>query len=348
MTKDVKRPARPKRPGQQKTLAFLANLAIEFTAVLSLPDLVDRVLESLRGEVGFDSCAVALRDGHGGDALSVLGASGVRADFRGTVIPRGKGIHWAVMEAGTPLNVPDMHADPRLFRRMENVRSALYVPLVVHGHPIGVLSAYRVQTNAFSQDELDLLTVVARYLAGAFEVARLHEQLRDLAVTDTLTGLHNRRFFLERLDTELGRSRRSGRPFSVALADLDGFKAINDTYGHAAGDAALMRVAEVFRRSIREYDLAARFGGDEFILLLPETAAAQADMVLRRLDGTGISVTPDGTGPAVTVSWGAATWPGDGESGDVLINIADARLYAMKRTKHPLAGTGGETSTRQD
>lgn len=216
------------------------------------------------------------------------------------------------------------------------------MPLVVHSQPIGVLSAYRDRVNAFSKEELDLLTIVARYFAGAFEVARLHEQQRDMAVTDTLTGLRNRRFFLERLDMELGRSRRSARSFSIVLADLDGLKAVNDTYGHAAGDAALVRVAGVFRGSVREQDLAARFGGDEFILLFPETTSTQAGVVLRRLQSVAVPVTEDPHGPSVGVSWGVATWPGDGETADVLINIADTRLYAKKRGKY------GQPSSTQD
>ncbi len=161
----------------EKALAFLARLAGEFTAVLHLQELVDRVLESLREALGFDSCTIALLDDVSPDILTMVGAAGIRAQFRGLTIPRGHGVTWAVMEAGTPLYVPDMDADPRIYRRDPKVKSGIYAPLTARGRSIGVLSAHRGQVDAFTPQDLDLLTVVARYLAGAFEVARLHERL---------------------------------------------------------------------------------------------------------------------------------------------------------------------------
>lgn len=303
----------------------------DFTAVLSLPELVERVLEALHTEVGFDSCTIGLLDEQNSGVLTLLGAAGIRKDFRGLAVPRGMGLNWAVLETGKPLYVPDMQADPRVFRQDDRVRSGIYAPLTARGHAIGVLSAHRGQVDAFSATDLDLLTVVARYLAGAFEVARLHEQLRTLAATDPLTGLMNRRAFVDQIEAEINRSRRTDRPFAVALLDLDGFKAINDAHGHAAGDVALIRVAEVLRRGARTYDRVARFGGDEFVLFLPATTAAQAHEVLERVRSIALPLgeTPEGT--HLTVSWGIASWPSDGDSPEVLMGMADARLYAMKK-----------------
>ncbi|HLW59729.1 MAG TPA: sensor domain-containing diguanylate cyclase [bacterium] len=335
------RRSHPRRP--DKALAFLASLASEFTAVLNLNQLVDRVLESLRAQVGFDSCTIGLLDERAGDCITVVGAAGLRVDFRGLVIPRGHGLHWAVMDAAGPLYVPDMQADLRVFRRDVRVRSGIYAPLIVHGRPIGVLSAHRSAVAAFTQGELDLLTVVARYLTGAFEVARLHEQFRVLAATDTLTGLSNRRAFITRLESELDRSRRAGRSFSLALVDVDGFKEINDTYGHAVGDAALIKIAGTFKRSIRAYDLAARFGGDEFVFLFPDTAATLGETVLRRLMRQEISVGETGGSVLLTLSWGIAAWPDDSDDPLGLIRAADARLYAKKREQphaQPAKGHG--------
>ncbi|HEX4836885.1 MAG TPA: GAF domain-containing protein, partial [bacterium] len=145
-------------------------------AVLSLPNLVTRVLDSLRDEFGFDSCTVALLDEHNPDVLTLVGGTGIRTGFLGLVIPQGQGLHWAVMEAKAPLYVPDMHADPRVFRREERIRSGIYAPLVVQSRPIGVLSAHRGRVDAFPASDLNLLTIVAGYLAGTFEVARLYEE----------------------------------------------------------------------------------------------------------------------------------------------------------------------------
>src|SRR5205807_380880 len=143
-------------------------------------------------------------------------------------------------------------------------------------HIMRVLRAHRERAGAFARADLDVLTVVGRYLTGAVEVARLHDQLKDLAATDSLTGLANRRCFFERFTVEIARSRRKDRPVTVVLLDLNGFKAVNDAHGHAKGDEVLIWVGEAITKAIRSYDLAARFGGDEFILMLPETTKEQA------------------------------------------------------------------------
>ncbi len=169
---------RPRRGTAQRGRAvkFLARLAGEFTAVLNLPDLVRRVLDSLGEEFGFDSCSVALLDEQTPDVLTVVGATGIRVGFEGLALPRGRGLHWAAIEAGEPLYVPDMHADPRVFRRDDRIRSGIYAVLSVQGRRIGVLSAHRNTVGAFTPGDLDLLMIVAGYLAGAFEVARLYRE----------------------------------------------------------------------------------------------------------------------------------------------------------------------------
>lgn len=283
-------------------------------------------------EVGFDSCTLALGDEQDPDALVIQAATGLRADYLGLKVPQGKGLHGAVMTTGKPLLVPDMAADPRVFRLTSNIHSGIYAPLTLEGRVRGVLSAHRPVPHGFTQADLDMLTVVARYIAGAVEVARLHNELRGLAATDTLTGLANRRVFLDRLAAELARSRRRGEPLSIALLDLNGFKAINDAHGHAAGDVALRSAAQALARSIRASDLAARFGGDEFTLLLPDTTQPQAAEVLERSGLTDVSwENPPGKTFLLRFSWGIASYPDDGEDVNLLLKGADTRLYIMKR-----------------
>jgi diguanylate cyclase (GGDEF)-like protein len=322
---------RTPRTEPNKALAFLARLATEFTVVLNLPDLLEHVMQVLHEETGLESCSVALMDERIPDALIIRAASGLRASSRGLLVPRGKGLYGAVMATGTPLLILDMMTDPRVHRHETNVRSGIYAPLTVHGRAIGVLSAHRSEPDAFTESDLNLLTIVARYLAGAVEVARLHEQLKELAATDALTGLANRRSFLDRLTVEMARLRRTGGYLSIAILDLNGLKAINDTHGHAVGDGALVQVAQMLTRSIRVSDLASRFGGDEFTLLLPDTTYAQAAEILDRIGITEVSV-PNGRGGelSLTFSWGLATWPDDGPDAESLLQVADSRLYTMK------------------
>lgn len=318
--------------GSGPALAFLARLASEFTTVLSLPDLLEHILRACREATGFDSCGVALVDDRDPDVLVIRAASGLRASYLGLTIPAGKGLHGVVMVTGRPLLIPDMAADPRVYRREPNIRSGIYAPLTVHGRVIGVLSAHRSVPNAFTKADLDLLTVVARYIGGAVEVARLHEELKALAATDPLTGLANRRVFLDRLASELARVRRKGGVLSVALLDLNAFKTINDTYGHSVGDEALRAVAQTLVRRVRASDLASRFGGDEFTLLLPDTTVAQASEILDRSGLADVSW-DDGRGGRVSLhfSWGIACWPADGQDANALLQVADGRLYGMKQ-----------------
>jgi diguanylate cyclase (GGDEF)-like protein len=324
--------ASPAQFAADKSLTFLSRLATEFTTVLSLSDLLEHVMRVLREETGFDSCSLALVDDHAPDHLVVRAASGIRENFLGLTIPRHKGLHGLVLQSGAPLMVPDMHADPRVFRRENRIRSGIYAPLTVGRRQIGVLSAHRGKARAFTQADLDLLTVVARYLTGAVEVARLHEQLKELAATDALTGLANRRCFLDRAVAEIARTRRSGRSLSIVLIDLDGFKAINDAHGHAKGDETLMRVAEMLSQSVRASDLAARFGGDEFVLMLPETMVEQAEEILSRLDLRDIPVPgQEDVSTHLTFSYGIAAFPKDGDDPERLLHAADGRLYAKKK-----------------
>jgi len=169
----------------------------------------------------------------------------------------------------------------------------------------------------------------ALVLGGALlDNARLFDQVRRLAVTDPLTGLSNYRTLINVMELEIQRSRRTGRPFAVLLLDLDGLKAINDQHGHLVGSRAICRLANVLRINSRAMDTAARYGGDEFAVVLPEAGEEAAASVSRRICER---LAKDGEFPHVTVSVGAAVFPRDGETIDGLLDAADRALYGMKR-----------------
>lgn len=171
----------------------------------------------------------------------------------------------------------------------------------------------------------------ALVLGGALlDNARLFAQVRQLAVTDPLTGLSNYRTLINVMETEVQRSRRTGRPFAILLLDLDGLKVINDQHGHLTGSRAICRLASVLRVHSRAMDTAARYGGDEFAVVLPEAGEEAAASVSRRICER---LAKDGEFPRVSVSVGAAVFPRDGETIEELFNAADRALYGMKR--HP-------------
>jgi diguanylate cyclase (GGDEF)-like protein len=311
---------------------YLTRLVAEFPIVLrSQVLLLEHAIQLLREEMGFEPCAIALQDEHNADLLIVHAASGLGAGYRGLAIPRGMGFQWTVMQSGSPVLLADTAGDPRGCHQEVNGRSGIYAPLIVQNHVIGVLSAHRSDSGGFTDADLSLLTVVARCLAGAVEVSHLHEQLEKMATTDSLTGLANRRSFVERVSAEIARSRRTRSALSIVLMDLDRFKTINDTDGHDTGDRVLIRVAEALVRSIRVSDLASRYGGDEFVLMLPDTTNVQAKELVGRA-GIGKFNVPAGKSPlpVLNASWGIATWPLDADDVEGLLRVADRRLYAMK------------------
>jgi diguanylate cyclase (GGDEF)-like protein len=165
-------------------------------------------------------------------------------------------------------------------------------------------------------------------LSGALlDQARLFEQVRTMAVTDPLTGLANYRRLISVLEAEVDRSRRTQRPFSVVLLDMDGLKIINDQYGHLIGSRALVRIGKILRNHSRAIDTAARYGGDEFALVLPEAGKDISSRVVSRIRER-LSAEPEH--PALAVSAGVAAFPEDGDTPEKLLGAADRALYAMK------------------
>jgi diguanylate cyclase (GGDEF)-like protein len=171
---------------------------------------------------------------------------------------------------------------------------------------------------------------------------KLEDQLRQQAATDPLTGLANYRHLVETVDLEIKRSERTAREFALLFLDLDGLKRINDRFGHLVGSQALCRLADVLCICSRKIDTPARFGGDEFALVLPETGRVPANLVARRVCH---SLANDGREPKLSVSIGVATYPKDGEKVDFLLGAADAALYSMKaKMRGPIASNVGKTA----
>jgi diguanylate cyclase (GGDEF)-like protein len=166
------------------------------------------------------------------------------------------------------------------------------------------------------------------FSAEVSERRQQEEHTRRLAVSDPLTGLANHRLLMERIDSEIKRYGRHGQPFALLLLDLDGLKKINDSYGHVVGSLAIMRVAEVLLVSSREVDTPARFGGDEFALVLPESSFESATRVAQRISQR---LAEDVEVPTLSISVGVAEYPRDGSTIESLLSVADRALYKAKK-----------------
>jgi diguanylate cyclase (GGDEF)-like protein len=229
-----------------------------------------------------------------------------------------------------PVTVDDVLTVPELARLSSGSEvpfgSICAAPLIFSGRHLGVLIALATQRRTFLPRDLDLIQSYAALAAVALANARMYQSLAELASRDHLTGLLNHREFHESLTRELERCRRYAGRFSVVLFDLNHFKFVNDSHGHAAGDRVLRQVGEALARSCRSADLAFRVGGDEFAYILPESdedaarsAACRAREEVAALPGR------------LDVCYGIASFPGDGAERDELLATADSRLYEMKR-----------------
>lgn len=218
--------------------------------------------------------------------------------------------------------------------RAQGIRCLLCVPLASHGAALGALYLYRAEPDSFREAEVEALVAFAALAAAAIANARLHEDVKRLAVTDRLTGLPNRHLFDEYLAHELARTRRERQPLALIVLDIDHFKSVNDNHGHAAGDQVLAAVAARVSASLRASDLAARYGGEELAVILPHTDAGSARQIAERIRAT-VAAAPivlgGGRSVAVTLSAGVAATPSGEISAELLFERADEALYTAKR-----------------
>jgi len=186
----------------------------------------------------------------------------------------------------------------------------------------------------FWSDQISRIILLGLHTALCTGIVLRLQRHRRLSNSDRLTGLFNRAYFEEFLAAEVRRSRRYSRPFAVAMVDIDRFKNFNDSYGHAAGDRALKRVAETIQHGVRRSDLVARYGGEEMVLVMPETSLVAArkrlESIREAIGAEPIQVPKRAESVRVTVSAGVACWPDDGEDPDDLLHVADSRLFHAK------------------
>jgi len=316
-----------------RELRIIYRIAQETTAVLDLETLLGRIVTIIREVMGYYMVSILL-PGSRPDELRVGAHSGYAVDITGLTIAVDEGITGWVFARGEPKIVPDVRVEPRYVGVDDTVRSELAFPLVSRGRVVGVLNAESQDVDAFSEADVALMSAVGSQLASSLEVAQLHDTLKREASHDPLTRLNNRRLFLERIQQAVARTAATGESFSIVFLDVDGLKRINDTFGHLAGDALLREVSNALTDAVRGEDVVARYGGDEFVVLLPSTGAAAAAVVAQRISD-GIARHRFMAGRDLLqipgVSLGIATFPQDGSTAEELLATADATLYRQKR-----------------
>lgn len=317
-------------PTQPEALPVLLDLTRRLAAPLELEAQLQATTDAALAILPGDHASVRLFDDSKLELLSSArsgtGLTQPPASFR-----RGEGVVGAVAESGRATLVPDAHDDPRFVAHPTQgfeVRAVIAVPLIAAGEVIGVLSVSSERAAAFGTSDRDLAQLIANCAVPAIEKSRLQR----LAITDWLTRAYNHRYLGPRLAEEVERARRHGDPLSVAMLDLDHFKDVNDRYGHDVGDTVLRVFADRVRDEVRRHDVLVRRGGEEFVLLMPETGSTDALLVAERIRtrvAQPIPLEREGEPPVVTVSIGIATW--HGEPPEALEQRADSAMYRAKR-----------------
>ena len=320
-------------------LSLIYEIGQEVSSIIDLDSLYATITDTLRRYLHISEFAILIYD-EKKEELHISAAYGfpdtdaiLRTTFR-----KGEGITGLVAETGKKIYIKDTSRETRFLHYKGECppkeSSFLSIPLTYKEDVLGVINFARRGMSNFSYQDVKMLSLVANQVALAIANAKLYTMTRELSVKDELTGINNRRYFQQMLQMEWKRAVRFHRHLSLVMVDVDYFKTYNDTFGHLQGDIALKHIGNLIGRNLREVDTVARFGGEEFVLLLPDTdkrgAIAVAEKV-RLLIENHVFLTEDHreTRP-VTISAGLSTYPDDVDGMDDLIDHADIALYRAK------------------
>src|ERR1700719_3318956 len=324
---------------RSRQLAFLNNVSRTAISSDDPVHMLSQIVTEIQKNFSFDHIGIGLLD-YGTKEVEIKAEAGATAHSVGKRIPLGTGILGRVARTGERALV--QHALPgNLTGILPDSRAILCIPITYGESLLGILNIESRSENAFLPQDVLILNTLADLLATALHNAFVFQKLQQQSITDGLTGIKTRRFFFEALSSELKRASRSGRPISVVLMDLDKFKGVNDTKGHLEGDLVLARVGRLLEQKCRQSNVVARYGGDEFIILMPETSVEQAQILAERLR-LWLATDPLLNEHKITGSFGVASFPVHGFSAESIIRVADMGMYISKK-----AG-GDRVSTAED
>jgi diguanylate cyclase (GGDEF)-like protein len=324
---------------EQRLLAeTLAEVTLALASLTSHEAVLDEILRQAQRIVPYSTANIALLEG---DTLRVAHWRDYKA-FGGEELISSLvqtlsdlTVDLDVIQSRQPLVVPDTHQEPRwvVFPETAWIRSYLAVPICLHDRVLGLLRLDGDTPGKFVAEDGERLRPLVNAAAIALENARLFGEVQRLAITDGLTGTYNRRHFFELAERELNRARRFGYPMSAVMLDVDHFKQVNDTYGHAVGDQVLHTLAERCGENIRDIDILGRYGGEEFAIILPATDLSSARSVAGRLRRcvADVPIPTERGDLIITISLGVASSAQEDEDVAALLNRADAAMYEAKQ-----------------
>jgi len=313
---------------RSRQLSFLNSISKTAISSEDAEQMLADIVAEIQKNFHFDHIGIGLLD-YVAKEIEIKAEAGTTAQAKGKRIPLGTGIVGRVARTSERALVQNA-GEGHLLGVLPESRAVLCIPITYGDSLMGVLNVESREENAFSPQDVLIMSTLADLLATALHNAFVFQKLQLQSITDGLTGIKTRRFFWEALSSEWKRASRSNRPFSVVLIDLDKFKEVNDTFGHLEGDLVLARVGRLLEQRSRQSNVVARYGGDEFIILMPETGVEQAQALAERLR-QWLAQDAMLVEHHITGSFGVASYPSHGFSAEDIIRVADAGMYAAKK-----------------
>jgi diguanylate cyclase (GGDEF)-like protein len=310
-------------------LEAINAVAKKTTRVLDLDELLTIVCRLLLDWFHIDHVAVLLAEG---DTLRIRAYEGrLTPNLAMGSILTGSGLGARALATGRSVIENDVHGVDGYIAGFAETQAEMCVPLIIFGEKLGVLALESAQKNAFDPEDIQPLESVADICAAAIQNAHNFDRMKQLAYVDGLTGIHNRRYFEMRIVEELERAGRFQGRMSLIMIDIDNFKKMNDEFGHLLGDEMLRAVSSILKQQLRKMDMVCRYGGDEFAIVVPETAGESAMRVAEKLRRQVETHFFPGVPRPVTISCGVADYPAHGITRDEIVAAADSALYLAKQ-----------------
>ena len=322
-------------------LAVFQELGKALTSSLQLDQVLSTIMEKIEEFLRPDTWSLLLLDEAKQELYFELAVGMASTALKDVRIPIGQGIAGWVAQHGEAVTVPDVSKDTRFFAKVDEktkmeTQSIVAVPVRFRDTVLGVIELINcVGPDGFDGRDMSLLEALADFAAIALENARHVKRIHELTITDDCTSLYNARHLNFILETEIYRSQRYNYEFSIVFLDLDHFKLVNDRHGHLMGSKLLAEIGEVVKGHCRLIDFAFRYGGDEFVVLLPQTSKDNALVVAKRLHKLIREATwlkGEGLNVHITASIGVAAYPVDSKTKVDLLHLADEAMYLVKNT----------------
>jgi diguanylate cyclase (GGDEF)-like protein len=325
----------------RREIEFFEEMNRTLTASRDLNDILKIIIKGVKGMTQADACSVFLSDADSGDLVmqKIKGRSGKKTGK--TRLKRGEGIAGWVAARGVPLVVPDVSKDRRYSPGVDKYgkissSSIMCAPIKSKGTTIGVLEAIKKgKGSRFTKQDLSPLLRLVDQAALAVERITLYQKMEELAIKDDLTNLFNSRYLNRSIDSGILRSKQYSTSISMIFMDLDHFKDINDNFGHVVGSKLLVEIGQLLLNLLRSIDIVARYGGDEFVIILPQTILNNATIIAERIRKDIEEhhfLTSEGYDIRITSSFGVAAYPESAKSKEELLRLADEAMYTVKKT----------------